>query len=290
METVMDIEIRKTIKAAHARAQEAKALRLARAADRGQVWNPTTVGFTSSLSEEMEELDFGPAEFRDARGRYLADFVAGASLSEADADELAAEVARHEPGLKAREIANHARMMTAKADAASTLDALMNDGSGRTLAQAREIIEALKVDPDKYKDPLETAVSMMMGKDSIKAVQDMTPAEAHALVQDSYHLNDEADERNPQSSLGRHEEMANMFPDANYFRKTAEGVRLDRLGLPVPASEMWLADKWEAATREHIAKRAMFGIKDICINTGGYSFTPNKDPKKGGRPRKIKIA
>jgi GAF domain-containing protein len=289
METVMDIEIRKTIEAAHARAQEAKALRLARAADRGQVWNPTTVGFTSSLTEEMEELDFGPSEFRDARGRYLADFVAGASLSEADADELAAEVARHEPGLKAREIANHARRMTAKADAASTLDALMNDGSGRTLAQAREIVETLKVDPDKYKDALDRALNDFDAS-SIQAVNDRPKAKTIVPLPDSYQIGDDLPEITLPSSLIKVEEFMSCLYDRNYFRNTAEGTRLDDLGLPVPPSEKWLADRWHSHISKEAKNRRYFGIEYICLNSGGFLLAPNKDPKKGGRPRKVKIA
>jgi hypothetical protein len=239
----------------------------------------------------MEELDFGPSEFRDARGRYLADFVAGASLSEADADELAAEVARHGPGLKAREIANHARMMTAKADAASTLDALMNDGSGRTLAQARAIVEALKIDPDKYRDPIEDSVRFLSDSEAIQAIQDRAKASADVLLDDGYQIGDDlVEEDSSSSSLARVEDFMNALPDRDHYSLTPEGKRLKSLGYQVPPSEKWRADRWEEATRRKLRARRYFGIEDICLGLDGCVLTPNKDPKKGGRPRKVKIA
>jgi hypothetical protein len=164
----------------------------------------------------------------------------------------------------------------------------MNDGSGRTLAQAREIVEALKVDPDKYRDPLDIAVNLMFGDGSVKAVQDMDPREAEALVQDSYYLFDDADGRPLQSTLGRHEEMADMFPNAYYFRYTAEGARLKKARQPVPPSEKWRADLWHSHTRKEANERALFGIKDVVRDEAGRIPAANKDPKKGGRPRKVK--
>jgi hypothetical protein len=63
------------------------------------------------------------------------------------------------------------------------------------------------------------------------------------------------------------------------------------MGLPIPSKENWNQSRWEEKTRRIIKERTYHDIHNLIFTDNGKDYyTPNKDPKKGGRPRKNRAA
>jgi hypothetical protein len=230
--------------------------------------------------------------FHDARGHVIGPFIGGESLSAEEAESLSLSLAR--APRSRREIANQTvqvdKVWKELVREKATLSALMSDGSGRDLETAKAILEILAEDPDYYRDPLESVTTWMRDGDAINAVESLGDADSAEPIDEFYSVwstEDENEETHSRSTLARAEEMLNMLADPNFFRYTPEGKRLKAEGQPVPVSEKWLSARWEESARRKAKARRYFGIEEICLNAAGELLAPNKDPRKGGRPRKV---